>query len=358
MHAGCCASAVAVAGWVPACLLLYACHHHAAAPTRWPVPPLAHLTCMEPILHALAANPQLCLPSSSQRGDGGEADNAAAAPHAALGQLREAWAADPCAFLSRHGQLLRAEDLDALDAMPGVGGNGSAASDLLAELRLRASRPADRKTSVIKNRRFRYLQHFAKTEYFSLESIQRRCPEVYAQYMAPAAGPPGEDDEVSKELDEARQMRQECSLALVGGLVGSVPAGSDGGASARPPMGGGTEMQELLEAVQGRWLRGEDGTHFNYDTVDFNDAHDDWRQDAQDAQDAYFREDSDSDDEDGGSASTMEGNPRTGVGSKRGRPAEDARGAAGRGDSSRAGGGGGGSERDALRARALAALGL
>eukprot|EP01043_Picozoa_sp_COSAG02_P029876 COSAG02_NODE_1879_length_10557_cov_2.360976_4_plen_541_part_00 len=131
------------------------------------------------MLRALAAHPELALPNTTtQRGE-----------HQPLEQceqaLRAALSADVCGFLRRHGRLLRYEDLalferriDALDT------RDSMLADVLEDLRLRLSPAPQRRSATVRNRRFNYLaRRLVATDYFTVEAMAARRPELYAQYI-------------------------------------------------------------------------------------------------------------------------------------------------------------------------------
>ena len=322
---------------------------------------------MEPAIEEwlcrLAAHPELCLPHATQRStvEGGKAEGDGEAQRELAGQLR----ADFDGFLRRHSALFAPEDLGAVEAAAGravtVAGAGSSASRAIEEqldcLRMRFRPPRERMDSVVRNRRYLFLRRqLALTEYFTPDAMRQRAPEVYAQYVASPPGAatasddPGTLDKayVDEEMNQMRKMRQEClaeapasNAPLVGGagrvggaggtqaLAGAVPKEADA------DRGGDVEssayqLRELEEEMKRRWLSGEDAAWFDYDTVDLNGSYDDWQQQQRDREDEYFEEDEDgSSDADGevGNASR-----------KRTR------------DQSRT------SAREALRARALAAL--
>ena len=130
------------------------------------------------MLRALAAHPELALPNATtQRGEDQPLDQCEQALSAAL-------AADVCDFLRRHGRLLRYDDLALFERRLEAGGtHDSMLADVLKDLRLRLSPASQRRSATVRNRRFNYLtRRLAATEYFSVEAMASRRPELYAQY--------------------------------------------------------------------------------------------------------------------------------------------------------------------------------
>ena len=413
---------------------------------------LSDLTAEAEMLRALAAHPELALPNvTTQRGEDQPLDECEQA-------LRAALAADVCDFLRRHGRLLRYDDLALFDRrLDGGDTRDSMLADVLKDLRLRLSPASQRRSATVRNRRFNYLtRRLAATDYFSVEAMASRRPELYAQYTKDkVAGdethggsmdPPNAVEQAAIEDAQAKKFRNEVgasSVAHWGALpaaeqsqdVGgnSCAARSTGLAGSRERMWGefetssatedaaqskklrqeladtftergrqeqlrhgsqpdddrscgqivadiqrmatGTtgnsraelsgavngetgmgvspwqagaadeadedstayQLMEFTEAMKRLWLNGEEAL-FDYDAVDLNAANDDWQQQQQDQEEDYFNG------EDEYSASGEDGewndNGDGIVSTRRQQPSEASRKR----------------ERDALRARALAAL--
>ena len=132
------------------------------------------------IVQRVARHPLLALPDATQRGDElPESEREA--------MLEQALAASPAAFLRRYGRLLALQDLPAF-AEAAAGSN--ALQDELQELQMRLSPPCDRRSALVRNRRWTFLsKKLGSTDYFSVELMAARRPELYEQYTAPADGP-------------------------------------------------------------------------------------------------------------------------------------------------------------------------
>ncbi len=408
------------------------------------------------MLHTLAAHPELALPNTTtQRGEHQPVEQCEQALGAALEE-------NVCDFLRRHGRLLRYDDLALFERrLNAMDTRDSMLADVLQDLRLRLSPAPQRRSATVRNRRFNYLaRRLAATEYFSVEAMAARRPELYVQYTqdknvsaesnsvgidpadaaveraeaeaaqvkkfrnevgapsrspapvahwgalppadklqsATASGSAGkhgamwgefetssatEDAVQSKKLrDELadtftergrqEQLQQGCGkqpdgVSSCGQIVADVQRMSTGapgtvGAESQAAAGGlngGTgvgvsswqagsadepdedssayQLAEFTEAMKRLWLNGEDSL-FDYDEVDLNAANDDWQQQQQDEEEDYFNGEGD-DSATGGDDGWDDDGDGT-EGGRGQRPSEANRKR----------------EREALRARALAAL--
>ena len=150
------------------------------------------------MLRALANHPELALPNSTtQRGEQQPAEQCEQV-------LRAALAEDVCGFLRRHGRLLRYGDLALFDGRPAVGPSGGAVlAEVLADLRLRLSPAKERKGATVRNRRFNYLaRQLTTTDYFSVEMMTARRPDLYAQYTRGDKEPAGDGHSASSMCDD------------------------------------------------------------------------------------------------------------------------------------------------------------
>jgi hypothetical protein len=236
---------------------------------------------------------------------------------------------DPALFLERYGGQLQAAEL-----APFEGGGYEVQWHLKRLLRSTQQREQERR-----NRRYRRMTELLRdTDYFSVERMQERAPQLCRRYLGAtaasgsttqgplssrllasldqqAAAQLAQNDEEEEEEDEdeddegegegAYEARAWKFLQEEGSAAGQAPdggggGGGGGGAAQSSAEGEGEALEELRMVMQERFLSGEDGRWFDYRAVDEDDRYDDGEQ-ALDAEEAYF----DDSDEDEGRGSGM-----------------------------------------------------